>query len=51
MIENLQILTCAENVKKSAKGRTVITLNCDNCGKQFEREIRQFKKNEFKLFL
>lgn len=43
-IENLQILTQAENSKKSAKGRTMIDLICAFCGKSFQREKRQLKK-------
>lgn len=41
-IDNLQILTPAENRRKSSMtGRTMITLNCPNCGTEFTIERRQ----------
>lgn len=42
-LENLQILTRAENSRKSnvLKGRKFVTLRCPGCGKLFEREKRQ----------
>lgn len=41
VIENLQILTLAENNKKSAKGRAMVTLICPGCSEPFVRERRQ----------
>jgi len=35
-IDNLQILSPAENTRKGKK-RTMVQLQCDQCGKQFER--------------
>lgn len=40
VIENLQILSPLENVRKSAKGRSLVDLICDNCSKPFTREKR-----------
>lgn len=34
-IDNLQILTLAENNRKSSKGRKYVTLNCPICKKDF----------------
>lgn len=39
-IENYQILTPAENVKKSAKGRTMVNFVCPTCANQFQKELR-----------
>jgi len=38
---NLQVLTPLDNKRKSARGRTLVTLTCPGCGQQFERERRQ----------
>ncbi len=40
-IENLQLLPRLENTRRSAKGRTMTTLICPVCEKEFIREIRQ----------
>lgn len=40
---NLQILTIAENNKKSAKGRSTIQLTCFQCGQRYTKEVRQLK--------
>lgn len=40
-LENLQLLTKTENIAKSAKGKTLVTLNCPECGQEFTREKRQ----------
>ncbi len=40
-IENLQLLTRKDNSAKSAKGRTLVTLNCPQCAIEFTREKRQ----------
>lgn len=42
-ISNLQILTRKENIDKHSKTlhRTIVTLICHKCGKQFQREKRQ----------
>lgn len=40
-ISNLQILSLADNIKKSAKQPEMITLTCPYCGKVFQRR----KKN------
>lgn len=39
-LNNLQLLTRLENTQKSAKGRTMVTLVCPKCGKEFTRERR-----------
>lgn len=39
-VSNLQILSCADNLKKSAKGRTMINLICPHCQIEFTRERR-----------
>lgn len=39
-ISNLQILSCADNLKKSAKGLSLIDLVCSHCNKNFTREKR-----------
>lgn len=51
-IENLQILSIAENIKKSSKGRTTVELICGFCNKTFRREKRQLhpsKANQSKF--
>lgn len=40
-MENLQLLSPSENTKKSAKGRTMVLLNCPICGVSFYRERNQ----------
>lgn len=42
-IENLQILSLSENVKKSAKKSPITNLICENCKKGFERATRKVK--------
>ncbi len=48
-VENLQLLTVAENNRKSAKPKKIIIVNCGNCLSQFEIEYRQYKNNQLKL--
>lgn len=43
-IQNLQILTCSENVKKSKQPRVLQTLICPVCGNSFKLEKRQMHK-------
>ena len=38
---NLQVLSQIENIRKSAKGRTMVDLVCAHCGQEFQREKRQ----------
>lgn len=50
--ENLQILTNKENIEKHIFlfdiKRTMVELTCENCGKTFDREIRNYhKSNKF----
>ncbi len=40
-LENLQILSNADNIKKSAKGRAMATLKCPVCSNFFTKEKRQ----------
>ncbi len=40
-IGNLQILTMQENIRKSASGRSMVTLICPHCYNPFTREVRQ----------
>ena len=48
-ISNLQILTKEEHLKKTTKevttGRSVRTLSCICCGKDFEREVRNIRNS------
>ena len=39
-IENLQLLTKADNIKKSAKKPRIVTLVCPVCHKEFEYQVR-----------
>lgn len=43
-IENFQILTQKENIKKSKKSKTYKNFICQICGKDFKLEARQFYK-------
>jgi hypothetical protein len=40
-LENLQILSNADNVRKSAKGRMMVTMICPVCSSYFTKERRQ----------
>jgi hypothetical protein len=40
-IENFQILSVRENIRKSAKGETMVTLICPVCSKEFVQPRRQ----------
>jgi plasmid replication initiation protein len=40
-LENLQILSNEDNIKKSARGKTMVTLECPQCLTSFIRERRQ----------
>jgi plasmid replication initiation protein len=40
-LENLQILSNEDNIKKSARGKTMVTLKCPVCSNLFTKEKRQ----------
>jgi hypothetical protein len=40
-ISNLEIHTNSTHAKVHARGRTMVTLSCSYCGKEFEREVSQ----------
>lgn len=42
-IENLQVLSLRDNIRKSSKPKTMIHLCCPECGVQFERQKRYVK--------
>lgn len=50
VLENLQILTIAENVKKSARKAKIITIICDNCGELFQRNASLIRKKQNNIF-
>ena len=43
-LDNLQILDMKSNIKKSSKGRTMISLICKHCEMTFQREARNVHK-------
>ena len=45
-IENLQILTPAENTRKSAKGAEMALFNCPVCALDFYYSMRQYRSNQ-----
>jgi transposase-like protein len=48
-INNLQILTNSDNIKKSSKGRNIKEYTCPVCKSSFKREVRQviYKKSKY----
>lgn len=42
-IENLELLSNSEHIKKHAKPKTMVDLICSRCGGKFQRELRNYK--------
>ncbi len=47
-IENLQLLTLAENIQKSAKGVEYLTFGCPVCDDKFLYPARRYRHNQIK---
>lgn len=47
-LENLQILTPAENNRKSAKGVEMLWFTCPVCTSEFQREARFYRDKQIK---
>ena len=47
-IENLQILTLKDNIKKSAKLREMINKICPECGIEFSASMRRIRDSQYK---
>lgn len=45
-LENLQLLSRSDNIRKSSKDREMLTFVCSVCGQVFQREARFYRHNQ-----
>lgn len=47
-LDNLQLLTLADNIKKSSKGIEWLLFDCPVCGEEFLKTARSYRANQIK---